>query len=133
MSDSLTFKYKCDLVLYLLDKLDDYWKRLYYSTMTIIGAILGGMYLKLNTIPIVIILGIMYLAFTISNLIDHLRVYKFLIILIKDIGRYPQKIDNDELVRAIRKLPYKFEISCCIVSYVSVVICISVLIVLLRF
>lgn len=87
MDERLTFKDKCDLSLYLIDKLEEYWKRLFYSTMTIIGALLGGAYTKLLHLPIVAVIGFMFIAFTISNLIDHLRVYKFLQILIESVKK----------------------------------------------
>lgn len=120
MDDKLTFKDKCHLALYFIDKLEGYWKRLFYSTMTIIGALLGGAYTKLFYWPIIIIIGIMFIAFTLSNLSDHIRVYKFLMIVLDDIKSEKHKIRSMPLEEALMKLPYKIEIFLCKISYVSV-------------
>lgn len=121
MDERLTFKDKCDLSLYLIDKLEEYWKRLFYSTMTIIGALLGGAYTKLLHLPIVAVIGFMFIAFTISNLIDHLRVYKFLQILIESVKK-KYKLNIPELSKQLDKLPYHKEVYLCIGSYSFVTI-----------
>lgn len=64
MNDSYSFKDKCDLALYLIDKVEYYWKRLYLSTMTIVAALLGGAYTNLDSWIIIGVLGIMFFAFT---------------------------------------------------------------------
>lgn len=132
MVQKFGFKEHCDLTLYLLDKLDDYWKRLYYSTMTIVGAILGGNYLKVDSWLVITILTVMFLAFSISNLFDHLRVYKFLLIVLRKLGKDKNKIENQELVKAVKKLPYSTEVVLCKISYFSVMGAIIVMVLVLK-
>lgn len=132
MGEKFGFKEHCNLTLYLLDKLDDYWKRLYYSTMTIVGAILGGNYLKVDSWIIIVILTIMFISFSISNLFDHLRVYKFLLIVLRKLGRDKNKIENQELIKAVKKLPYSTEVTLCKISYCSVMAAIIVMVLALK-
>lgn len=132
MAGTFGFKEHCDLFLYLLDKLDSYWKRLYYSTMTIVGALLGGNYLKVDSWLVITILTIMFLAFSVSNLFDHLRVYKFLLIVLKKLDKDKDKIDNEELVMSVRKLPYSKEVILCKISYLSVMTSIIVMVLVLK-
>lgn len=122
MNDYLSFKDKCDVALYLIDKVEYYWKRLYFSTMTIVGALLAGAYTELDSWILLSVLGIMYFAFTISNLCDHLRVYNYLLLILKDIDKQNYKLKSSILAAKIKKLPYKTEIVLCKLSYIGVLV-----------
>lgn len=122
MNDIYSFKDKCDLALYLIDKVEYYWKRLYLSTMTIVAALLGGAYTNLDSWIIIGVLGVMFFAFTISNLIDHLRVYDYLLLILKDIDKQNYKLKSPTLVDKIKKLPYRNEVILCKISYMAVLI-----------
>lgn len=122
MNDIYSFKDKCDLALYLIDKVEYYWKRLYLSTMTIVAALLGGAYTNLDSWIIIGVLGVMFFSFTISNLIDHLRVYDYLLLILKDIDKQNYKLKSPTLVDKIKKLPYRNEVILCKISYMAVLI-----------
>lgn len=122
MNDIYSFKDKCDLALYLIDKVEYYWKRLYLSTMTIVAALLGGAYTNLDSWIIIGVLGVMFFSFTILNLIDHLRVYDYLLLILKDIDKQNYKLKSPTLVDKIKKLPYRNEVILCKISYMAVLI-----------
>lgn len=132
MNDNFSFKDKCQLVLYLIDKIEDYWKRLFYSTMTIIGALFGGAYTKLNSLIIVSVIGVMFIFYTISNMLDHLRVYDFLILTIDEIKKDGEKLQSVKLLKRLSDTPYKNERLMCYVSYIGVMICVVVICILLK-
>lgn len=122
MNDSFTFKDKCQLVLYLIDKADDYWKRLFYSTITIIVALLGDAYTKINSWFVASLLGIMFITYTISNLVDHKRVYSFLNLAIEEIKKNGDKLHSAKLLKEISEAPYKRERTMCTISYIGVIV-----------
>lgn len=115
----MKYSEKCNLVLYMIDKVDYFWNRLYVSTSVAIGFVLGHEILKLNKITIVLLL-LIYLIYLIGNLLDHLRAYNFLILLLKEIKDSPMEfIDNSVMIK-LAKLPYKLERFSCIGAYVLV-------------
>ena len=132
MNDVYTFKDKCDLVLYLIDKAEYYWKRLYFSTMTIVAALLGGAYTNLDSWIIISVLGIMFGAFTMSNLFDHLRVYEYLLLTLKDVDKQNYKLNSPQLVAKIKNLPFRKEIILCKISYTGVLIGIVLIVLSLK-
>ena len=95
---------------------------MYLSTMTIVAALLGGAYTNLDSWIIIGVLGVMFFSFTISNLIDHLRVYDYLLLILKDIDKQNYKLKSPTLVDKIKKLPYRNEVILCKISYMAVLI-----------
>lgn len=132
MSDSFSFKDKCQLVLYLIDKIEDYWKRLFYSTITIVLALLGDVYTKVNSWFVASILGVMFITYTVSNLIDHRRVYEFLILSIEEVKMEGSKLNSVKLLKKISETPYKKELVMCYVSYIGVIVCVIALCIILK-
>lgn len=132
MNDSFTFKDKCQLVLYLIDKVEEYWKRLFYSTITIIVALLGDAYTKINSWIVASILGLMFVTYTLSNLVDHRRVYNFLILSIEEIKKNGDKLHSAKLLKKISDAPYKKELTMCNISYIGVIICVIAICVALK-
>lgn len=117
----MSYKDKCDLVLYMIDKVDVFWNRLYVSTAVIIGFLIGGNLIKTN-IALNILLLSGYFIFLISNLIDHIRAYRYLIDLIKEIQTETDVFKYDGITRHLIKLPYKYEIYTCIAAYLGALV-----------
>ena len=65
----MEYNEKCQLVLYMIDKVDYFWNRLYVSTSVAIGFVLGHEILDLHLITIVLLL-LIYLIYLIGNLLD---------------------------------------------------------------
>ncbi len=115
----MNYSDKCQLVLYMINKVDYFWNRLYVSTSVVIGFILGHELLKLNPC-IVILLFMIYVIYLGGNLWDHSRAYRFLILLLDEIKNSPDEFKGDVIMTEISKLPYKKEKYTCIAAYIAV-------------
>lgn len=118
----MDYKDKCQLVLYLIDKVDYYWKFFYISTATVLGCIICKN-LLVDTLFTKLLLEFIYVIFLSGNLFDHLRAYRFLRKLLKEIQEIQddqKEFDNNEIFQSIAQLPYKYEYYSCIFAYVFV-------------
>lgn len=107
---------KCQLTLYMIDKVDYYWNRLYVSTSVVVGFVLGNEIFKLHPM-IPFLLLFIYLVYLGGNLSDHLRAYKFLILLLKEIKDSPEEFKDNTVMTKLSKLSYKIETYTCIGAY----------------
>lgn len=116
----MNYKDKCDLILYMINKVDTFWNRLYVSTAVIIGFLINGNLLKTSIITDLLLLG-GYFIFLAGNLLDHMRAYRYLVGLIKEIQKDGDELNND-IMYQLKKLPYKYELYTCVIAYVLVLL-----------
>jgi len=131
--NKLSFKDKCKFLLYLNDKLDNYWSRLYYSTITIVVAILGSAYVNMVYIPVFVAVSIMFLIYSISCLYDHIFTYHIFDRVRKELDKDCKYYNSRNLTLLVRSIPIKGEIFLCYFSYIGVEIVIIALMVYVTF
>ena len=129
----LSFKDKCKFLLYLNDKLDYYWSRLFYSTITIVAAILGSAYVNMVHVPVFVAVSIMFLIYTSSSLYDHVFTYRLFDIIRKELDENWHDFNSRNLVLLVRSLPVKGEIILCYCSYIGVAIVVISLMIYVTF
>lgn len=133
IDNKLSFKDKCKFLLYLNDKLDYYWSRLYYSTITIVAAVLGSAYVNMVYVPVFIVVSIMFLIYSISCLYDHIFTYRIFDCMRKELDKTCKYYNSRNLTLLVRSIPVKGEIVLCYCSYIGVAIVVIALMVYVTF
>lgn len=133
IDNKLSFKDKCKFLLYLNDKLDYYWSRLYYSTITIVAAILGSAYVNMVYIPVFIVVSIMFLIYSISCLYDHIFTYRIFDRMRNELDKTCKDYNSRYLTLLVRSIPVKGEIFLCYCSYIGVAIVVISLMIYVTF
>lgn len=117
----MEYKDKCNLMLYMINKVDFFWNRLYVSTAVVIAFVLNSNLVNTQiTIDILLLIG--YVIFLLSNLFDHIRSYRYLIDLAKEIQLDNSgEFSNEWISKHLNRLPYKYEQYTCIMAYIGAI------------